>query len=155
MAMEQLTVDAAISPETALNRFNFHGVGGTLFGIQIVNLFLSIVTLGIFSFWGRVRVRQYLMSQTEFAGDRFAYHGTGKELLIGWIKAAVFLGIPFLMLVLLSAGVLAYIIVAAFMPIAVVSARRYRLSRSSWRSIRFSFRGRVWAFAWLRSKAGF
>ena len=135
-----------------LHRFYFHGLGGTLFGIQIVNLFFALVTLGIYSFWGRVKVRKYMMSQTELEGDRFAYHGTGKELLIGWVKAAVILGIPFVILTWLSAGALAYVIVAAFMPVAVVSARRYRMSRSSWRGIRFSFRGRVWDFAWLSAK---
>ena len=31
------------------------------------------------------------MSQSDFDGDRFAYHGTGKELLIGWLKAIVFI----------------------------------------------------------------
>lgn len=152
MVMDQLTADTASSQNAALHRFNFHGGGGTLFGIQIVNLLLNIVTLGILSFWGRVKVRQYMLSQTEFAGDRFAYHGTGKELLIGWIKALIILGIPFLILTLIAAGSLAYFIVAAFMPIAVVSARRYRLSRSSWRNIRFSFRGRVWDFALLSAK---
>ena len=40
----------------------------------------------------------------------------------------------------LAVAVLAY----AFFPIAMVGARRYRLSRTSWRGIRFSFRGRVW-----------
>lgn len=152
MAMGLVGETPQISQNAGARRFSFHGVGGTLFGIQIVNLFLSILTLGLFSFWGRVKVRKYMMSQTEFEGDRFAYHGNGKELLIGWIKAVVFLGIPFLLLMFLSAGALAYVIVAAFMPVAVVSARRYRLSRSSWRSIRFSFRGRVWDFALLSAK---
>ena len=149
------TEDSSLDTLTATaipRRFYFHGLGATLFGIQIVNLFFTIVTLGIYSFWGRVKVRKYMMSQCEFEGDRFAYHGTGKELLFGWIKAVVIIGIPFMILTLLSAGALAYVIVAAFMPIAVVSARRYRLSRSSWRGVRFSFRGKAWDFAWLSAK---
>src|SRR5437867_8847902 len=35
------------------------------------------------------------------------------------------------------------LLVFLFIPIAMVGARRYRLSRTSWRGIRFSFRGRV------------
>ena len=152
MSTDRISSTTVGSETPTLRRFYFHGLGGTLFGIQIVNLFLGLLTLGVYSFWGRVKVRKYMMSQTEFEGDRFAYHGTGKELLIGWVKAAVIIGIPFIILTLLSVGALTYVIVAAFMPVAVVSARRYRLSRSSWRGIRFSFRGRVWDFAWLSAK---
>ncbi|MGH7770670.1 MAG: YjgN family protein [Candidatus Binatia bacterium] len=139
-------------------RLFFHGDGGSLFGIHIVNIFLTLVTLGIYSFWGRVKVRRYLLSQTELEGDRFAYHGTGMELLMGWLKAMLVFGIPLLILnyapILLGAGmvwniiigVLIYIILLVFIPFAMVSARRYRLSRSSWRGIRFSFRGRMVEF---------
>ena len=89
-----MTTDSSFSAPKAtegpnVHRLSFHGSGGSLFGIQIVNLFLTLVTLGIYSFWGRVKVRKYMMSQSDFEGDRFAYHGTGKELLIGWLKAIV------------------------------------------------------------------
>jgi uncharacterized membrane protein YjgN (DUF898 family) len=133
----------------------FHGQGGSLFGIQIVNLFLNLVTLGIYSFWGRVRVRKYMLGQTEFAGDRFAYHGNGRELFIGWLKAMACFGLPILILTVwqIFAGIgsalfsilhiVIYILIGIFMPVAMVNARRYRLSRASWRAIRFSFRGGV------------
>jgi uncharacterized membrane protein YjgN (DUF898 family) len=134
-------------------RLFFRGEAGTLFGIQIVNALLTLVTLGIFYFWGKARVRRYLLSQTLFEGDRFAYHGTGKELLLGWLKALLVFGVPVFSLTLLGelagstavaagANLLAYAIVLVFVPVAVVGARRYRLSRTSWRAIRFSFRGR-------------
>jgi uncharacterized membrane protein YjgN (DUF898 family) len=142
-----LHLTAFLSTEPSSTRsIRFHGSGGSLFGIQIVNLFLSLITLGIYSFWGRVRVRKYVMSQTEFDGDRFAYHGTGKELLIGWLKAVVLLAIPIIALVCFSAGAFVFLVFAAFMPIAIVNARRYRFSRTSWRGIRFSFRGGVFEF---------
>jgi uncharacterized membrane protein YjgN (DUF898 family) len=135
----------------------FHGTGGSLLGIHIVNTFLTIITLGIYYFWGKVRVRNYLMSQTEFEGDRFAYHGTGKELMIGFFKAAVALGsfyilmniIPYLpggAAVKVAVFILAYGLLLVFIPMAMVGSRRYRLSRTSWRGIRFSFRGRTVAF---------
>jgi uncharacterized membrane protein YjgN (DUF898 family) len=130
----------------------FHGSGGSLFGIQIVNIFRTLLTFGIYHFWGKVRVRSYLLSQTEFEGDRFAYHGTGKELLIGWLKAvlafgglyALFNALPFLpggTAVRITAFAGAYLLLLAFLAIALVGSRRYRLSRISWRGIRFSFRG--------------
>jgi len=144
-----------------IRRLSFHGSGGSLFGIHIVNVLLTLITLGIYYFWGKVRVRRYLLSQSEFEGDRFSYHGTGKELLIGWLKAMLVFGIPVGLLanapallnagraVKVVAGVLVYCIVTVFVPIAIVGARRYRLSRTAWRGIRFSFRGRVWGFVKL------
>lgn len=136
----------------------FHGSGGALFGIQIVNMLLTILTLGVYYFWAKVRVRNYLLSESEFEGDRFAYHGTGKELLFGFLKAILLVGVPLVLLntvvPLLSrgpvlrviAGVASYLLVLIVIPFAMVGARRYRLSRTSWRGIRFSFRGDAKAF---------
>lgn len=133
----------------------FHGRGGSLFGIHIVNLLLTVVTLGVYYFWAKVRVRAYILSETEFAGDRFAYHGTGKEMLFGFLKALLLMGVPFFLVRLglvwiardavaqIVAVVLSYVIVFVFFAFATVGARRYRLSRTSWRGIRFSFRGSV------------
>ena len=129
----------------------FWGKGRSLFGIFIVNTFLTLVTLGIYSFWGRVRVREFLNSQTSFAGARFAYHGTGKELFMGWLKAVLIFGVPYLFfsympvfwneIPQLIPNVIAGLLVLCFIPVAVVGAHRYRLSRTSLRNIRFSFRG--------------
>ena len=142
-----------------VRRPSYHGSGGTLFGIQLVNLLLTIVTLGIYSFWGKTRVRSYLWRQTEFEGDRLAYHGTGKELLIGWLKAfaiffVLFGGIAFveyLIKVPLTAipifvYLVAYAVTLILIPVAIVGSRKYRLSRTSWRGVRFSFRGRTKEF---------
>jgi len=135
----------------------FHGSGGSLFGIHIVNMFLTVITLGIYFFWGKVRVRRYLLSESEFEGDRFAYHGTGKELLIGFLKAVLVFGLPLFLLgiiqgllakpaVTVLVSLLTYAILLLLIPFAIVGARRYRLSRTSWREIRFSFRGRTLDF---------
>jgi uncharacterized membrane protein YjgN (DUF898 family) len=142
-------------------RLSFHGVGGSLFGIHLVNVFLTIITLGIYYFWAKVRVRNYLFSQTEFAGDRFAYHGTGKELLFGFLKAVALIGVPLFLLRLgldfvsrgpvaraLSASI-SYLAILVFLAFATVGARRYRLSRTSWRGVRFSFRGQLLEFVKL------
>ena len=139
-------------------RISFHGAGGSLLGIHIVNLFLTIITLGVYYFWAKVRVRSYLLSQTEFAGDRFAYHGTGKELLFGFLKALLLIGLPFVLLRIgidfvargpvarAIGGLLSYVAILAFLGFATIGARRYRLSRTSWRGVRFSFRGQLLEF---------
>jgi uncharacterized membrane protein YjgN (DUF898 family) len=140
-----------------LRRLTFHGLGGTLFGIYVVNILLTIVTFGFYRFWGRTKVRRFMLSQTAFEGDRFAYHGTGKELLLGFVKAVLFVGMPITALntaarlshdvaIIIASQAFTYLLVFTFIPIAMVGARRYRLSRISWRGIRFSFRGRARAF---------
>lgn len=133
----------------------FFGSGRTLFGMWIVNVLLTLVTLGVYYFWAKVKVRSYLLSQTEFEGDRFAYHGTGNELLVGGLRVVILFGVPFLILSygpgLVGAGgvtlgvssLLASFIILAVPAFATVWALRYRLGRTSWRGIRFSFRGRV------------
>ena len=141
-------------------RLSFRGTGGGLFGIFLLNTLLTILTLMIYSFWGKVKVRSYIWSKTDFDGDSFAYHGTGKELLVGFLKAMLVFGIPVALLntlpILIGPGaflkfipVLTYGIISVFIPIAMVGAHRYRLSRTSWRGIFFSFRGHTWGFVRL------
>ena len=160
----ELPPPAPSHPEPGSDSFRirhplFWGQGRSLFGIFIVNTFLTLVTLGIYSFWGRVRVREYLNSQTSFAGARFAYHGTGKELFLGWLKAVLIFGVPYIFfsympvfwneIPQLIPNVIAGLLVLCFIPVAVVGAHRYRLSRTSLRNIRFSFRGSISDFMQL------
>lgn len=127
----------------------FHGDGGTLFGIHLKNLLLTIVTLGIYSFWAKADVRQYLYSQTSVDGDRFAYAGTGGELFRGFFKAMGLVIVGGIIAAILAAlvseivgALVGYALVALFVfPLAIVGSRRYRLSRTSWRGIKFSFHG--------------
>jgi uncharacterized membrane protein YjgN (DUF898 family) len=146
-----------------VQRAAFHGTGRTLFGIHLVNTLLTLVTLGFYYYWAKVRVRTFLFSQTEFAGDRFSYHGSARELLNGTMKASLIFGIPYFLLknvghfleenmaILLTSQAAASLLLIFFIPFAVVSARRYRLSRTAWRGIRFSFRGKTLDFIklWL------
>src|SRR6059058_299347 len=125
-------------PEAHVSR-----LGGNALGIHTVNILLTLVTLGFYRFWGKVNIRRYILSQTAFEGDRFGYHGTGKELLLGFVKALLFVGLPIAAiswagqltedtLIQVGARLLTSSLVMVFIPIAIVGARRYRLSRTSW-----------------------
>jgi uncharacterized membrane protein YjgN (DUF898 family) len=129
--------------------------------MQIVNICLSIATLGVYHFWGKAKIRRYLLSQTTFGGDRFAYHGTGQELYHGFLKAMLVFGVPYFSLgathtfltlprwIDLLLQSLAALVLFLYVPVAVVNARRYRCTRTSWRGIRFSFRGKTKDFLTL------
>jgi uncharacterized membrane protein YjgN (DUF898 family) len=148
-------------------RPSFRGSGGTLLGIHVVNVLLVLVTLGVYYFWAKTRVRRYIFSETEMAGDRFSYHGTGRELLLGFLRAFLVFLLPLIVLSIIqkpldvnanvkqAAGFLGSILFFVFIPVALVGARRYRLSRASWRGIRFSFRGKAWRFILLFLKGSF
>jgi uncharacterized membrane protein YjgN (DUF898 family) len=142
-----------------LYRFKFHGTGGDLFSIFIMNLLKTIVTFGVYYFWGKVKTRQFVWGQTEFAGDRFGYHGMGLELFLGWMKAAFLFGVIVILDYLLElsshqfiGAILFWTGITCLIPIAQIGALRYRLSRSSWRGVRFSFRGELRPFFLLSLK---
>lgn len=153
--------------DASTGRFRYHGKGGDLLGMVLVNFLFTVLTLGIYSFWAKNKVREFHYSHTELDGDRFAYHGTGAELLRGALLAAgvfIVLGIAYAVVVALVARpdaspVMQTVVLAAFylaiIPLviyAINSARRYRLSRSSWRGIRFSFHGEAGEFFILMFK---
>jgi uncharacterized membrane protein YjgN (DUF898 family) len=124
--------------------FEFTGSGGEYFRIWIVNLLLTILTLGIYSAWAKVRRLQYFSRHTRVAGSVFDYHGKPLAILIGRLIA---LGLfllyslanvvpgPLLLAVLVLLGVL--------VPVLLRNSFRFRLHNTSYRGIRFSFRGTV------------
>src|SRR5882757_10054200 len=75
----------------APEQLRFTGTGASYFGIWIVNLLLTIVTLGIYSAWAKVRRLQYFYRHTELAGSSFDFHGSASRILIGRVIALVML----------------------------------------------------------------
>jgi uncharacterized membrane protein YjgN (DUF898 family) len=147
-------MEALVNASSA--QLRYHGTGGSLFGLMLGNALLTIITLGFYSFWAKNKVRQFHWSHTELQGDRFAYHGTGGELFSGAIKAsgimivlaALFGGLTFVTGGEAAGPGIQFAIIATFyvlffllVVLAINGARRYRLSRTSWRGIRFSFHG--------------
>jgi uncharacterized membrane protein YjgN (DUF898 family) len=139
--------------------YAYDGRLSELYAIFIPNLLLTIITLGIYRFWAKTRLRHYLWSHCLFQGERFEYTGTGGELFRGFlvvVLALVVLGLVrgalgwALNHVMSGLGVLATI--AFFLTLAVLgnaarfSAQRYRLTRSSWRGIRGGMEGSAWRY---------
>ena len=145
---------AAEIPDPPVSQVTLRADGSDLFAMRVLNLLFSLLTLGIYSFWGKAKVRRYVCGQAEYQGDWFAFHGTGRELLLGWLRAFPALAFIFLFPTLLplfwqhraSTYVAQLCAIGAFLllwPIARVGAYRYRLNRMSWRAIRFSYRGKA------------
>lgn len=129
----------------------FNGSGGAMFGILIVNFLLTVITLGIYYPWAKAKRLKYLYAETELDNSRFTFHGTGNEMFKGFIKAIVFFAIIIgvFMLCLFSHNMVLTIIgfifyIGAFLiiaPLAMHGSMKYRMSRTSWRSIHFGYRG--------------
>src|SRR5579862_8314606 len=71
---------------------------GAFFGLFYLNLLLTVLTLGIYRFWAKTKMRRLVWRHVIVAGEGFEYTGTGKELLIGFLKALLVLFPPLLVL---------------------------------------------------------
>lgn len=133
-------------------RIEFTGRGGEFFTLLVKNLFLTLITLGIYSFWARVHVQRYFYEHAKVADGRFGWHATGNERFIAFLKASVIIaaiiGINAL-LVKLSPylGVILPLAVIILLPAIIIAQYRYRLSRTSFNQIRFRFTGRAGSLA--------
>lgn len=124
--------------------FTFSGSGGEYFRIWIVNLCLSIVTLGIYSAWAKVRRMQYFYRHTSVAGANLDYHGDPKAILKGRIIAVGLFAIYSLAgKFSIAAGLAAFALIMAVMPWLLVRSFRFRLHNTSYRGLRFAFHGKV------------
>ncbi len=124
-------------------RVEFSGNAKEWFGIWIVNLLLSIVTIGIYSAWAKVRTKKYFYNNTSIAGRNFDYHATGKQILIG--RIIVIAG--FIAFTLLSAVPFLNIIMAlallAATPWLIVRSLQFNARMSSFSNVRFNFSGKM------------
>ena len=147
----------------------YRGTRGELFPLAISVALLTFVTLGIYRFWGKTRIRKYIWSSTVGDGDAFEYTGTGLEKFLGFLVAivalAIYLGVVQMLLFFLGLsysvdletpqGILAlnaliYINLFALLPLifyAMYRARRYKMARTRWRGVRFGMEKGAWGFA--------
>ncbi|MCL1036742.1 DUF898 domain-containing protein [Shewanella submarina] len=121
---------------------NFSGQAGEFFGIWIVNILLSIVTLGIYSAWAKVRTHQYFYSNTEIDGHRFNYLATPMQILKGRILALIlFIAYYVLTSYFPVAGAIAIVVMLFLSPWLINQGMRFHLRMTQYRNVRFSFEG--------------
>lgn len=138
--MSEITTDTAIS--AGEKPFSFTGQGGEYFKIWIVNIFLTIITLGIYSAWATVRTRKYFYGNTRLMGSSFGYHAKPINILIGRVIAVViyliFVGIASIVPVI---GFILALALLFAVPWILNRALRFNAFNSSYRNIRFNFKG--------------
>ncbi|SFU51866.1 Uncharacterized membrane protein YjgN, DUF898 family [Polaromonas sp. YR568] len=120
----------------------FTGSGSEYFRIWIVNLLLLIVTSGIYYPWAKVRRLRYFYGNTVVGGEPLGFHADPTKLLKGYLLV----GLLFMIYSAAGkfssiAGFIALLIVAALWPALLKSAMQFRMANTSWRSLRFRFKG--------------
>ncbi|WP_096700623.1 YjgN family protein [Magnetospirillum sp. 15-1] len=143
--------------------FVHSGGTGAMIRLALVNLVLSVVTLSLWRFWGKTRVRRQLWGGTTAWADPVEYIGTGKELFIGFLLVLFVIYLPIVgglawAQVLVAAGdplgglvmSVLYLLTVLLVAVGLYRARRYQMSRTRWRGIRGGQTGSGWGYA-LRS----
>ncbi|MBU1775814.1 MAG: DUF898 domain-containing protein, partial [Gammaproteobacteria bacterium] len=122
--------------------FEFTGNGWEYFKIWIVNLLLSILTLGIYSAWAKVRRLQYFYRNTRIDGGSFDYHGQPKAILKGRLIAfGLLFGYNTALEFNPILGLVIGLVLAVVMPWLLMRSLQFKLYNSSYRGLRFGFAG--------------
>jgi uncharacterized membrane protein YjgN (DUF898 family) len=152
--MSAFTADASLSlsqtstlPMTPPDaRLHFAGSRSDYWRLMIRGAALQAITLGIYRFWLHTDMRRFLWASTQVESDNFEYTGTAVELLLGFLIAIGIL-IPIYGLLFVASlelgvisglsGIVGFVVLACFGQYAAYRARRYRLTRTVLRGLRF------------------
>ncbi|KUM43587.1 YjgN family protein [Pseudomonas sp. EpS/L25] len=122
----------------------FHGQGGEFFRIWIVNLVLSVLTLGIYSAWAKVRTLRYFYGNTRLDGNAFEYLADPRAILKGrLLMVALLAGYYVLSLYVPLVKPFAGLALLIATPWIVVRALSFHHHHSAWRGVRFGFEARL------------
>jgi uncharacterized membrane protein YjgN (DUF898 family) len=122
----------------------FSGSGAEYFRIWIVNLLLTVATLGIYSAWAKTRRLQYFYRNTRLAGASFDFRGEPKVILRGRIMAvAVAIAYHYAFGFSAPAGIAMVALLLGGMPFMMRGALRFRLANTYYRGLPFGFDGGI------------
>ena len=145
-----------VPPPLPPTRVDFAGDRSVFRKMVTKGAMLELVTFGFYRFWLVTDIRRHLWSNTSIDGDAAEYTGRGKELLIGFLFALAILVPIYLAYFLIGieferwqgfASTPLFISFYAFGQFAIFRARRYRLTRTVWRGVRFWMDGSGWAYS--------
>ncbi len=155
-SISEPAVSAVMPPS---DRVKFVGDRGAYWRLMICGGTLQAITLGIYRFWQFTDMRRFLWANTEVDGESLEYTGTPVELLLGFLVAIGIL-IPIYGLLFVGSlemgalssfsSIVGFAVLACFGQYAAYRARRYRLTRTVLRGVRFHQTGSAFGYA-LRS----
>lgn len=124
----------------ASHTFIFHGKGNKYFIISLVNVLLSIITLGIYIPWALVRSRRYVYENLELNGARFGYHAKGGALFLSWfVLLVLYVGAIIINQFQPLAATLVFLFLMIISPFLLVKSLQYNALMTTLNNVRFSF----------------
>jgi len=128
------------SAKSGVLNFEFTGKGSEYFKIWTVNVLLSILTLGIYSAWAKVRRKRYFYGSLKLDGSSFEYHAEPIKIL----KGRIIVFVMYVTWAVLSRsmpvlGSLIFLVFSLLMPVIINRALRFNAVNSSYRNVRFSY----------------
>jgi uncharacterized membrane protein YjgN (DUF898 family) len=122
----------------------FTGSGSEYFRIWVVNLVLTLLTLGIYSAWAKVRKATYFRHNTQLDGHVFGYHANPVAILRGRIVALLLLAAyTWAFQFSDTAGLMTVATLCAIGPWLFMRSQQFALANTSYCGLRFGFRARV------------
>lgn len=127
-----------------MKALSFEGSGMEYFKIWIVNILLTIVTLGLYYPWAKVRNNRYFYANSTLEGRNFEYHATGKQLFFGYL-IAIGLLIAYIVLQNISptGGLIVFLIFLVALPWIIWRSLMFNMRMTSFSNVRFSFDGKL------------
>lgn len=148
--MHERIVPPTIGPSSVRGWVVFGGDDGEFRRLVTRGALLELMTFGFYRFWLATNIRRHLWTNTSVDGDALEYTGTGRELLIGFLFALAILAPIYIAYFAIGieaerwqafAGVPFGVVFYALYQFAIYRARRYRLTRTLWRGVRFWMMG--------------
>lgn len=137
-ALDTMVAAAPAGPQAVTGTIQFTGNASEYFRIWIVNLLLSVLTLGVYSAWASVRRKQYFYGNTLLQGSAFSYLGKPLAILKGRVIAVLALGAVYGLSRLIQFDLLSIVFMVA-LPYVFVKAVGFNTVNSAYRNMRFVF----------------
>ena len=121
----------------------YSGDSSEYFRIWIVNIFLTIITLGIYSAWAKVINTKYIYQNINIDGHRLDYIADPVNILIGRLIATAFLVVFYLIAIFLPEAVYWLMLLVLFFlsPLIINRSLSFQYRMTTYRNVRFNFTG--------------
>ena len=139
------TAEGEAATSSQARRLRFTGSGQEYFRIWIVNVALTLLTLGIYSAWAKVRARRYLYGNVWLGDDAFDYTANPVAILRGrLLLLLVLVPVSLAQRISLVYYYAALLLLMPLVPWVVVRARSFHMRNSRYQGIAFDFHGKYW-----------
>lgn len=127
-----------------MQALRFEGSGMEYFKIWIVNILLTIVTVGLYYPWAKVRNNRYFYGNSTLDNRNFEYHATGKQLFIGYLIAmALFIAYVVIQQVSPIGGIVVALLFVLALPWIIWRSMKFGMRMTSYSNVRFGFVGKL------------